>query len=374
VTQDPQPAPAASGLRVGRLGGVPIILRPSWFAVALVITVVFAPRARDVADGPVAHLVAFSFAVLLLLSVLVHELTHAVVARLAGTPATHVVLDVWGGHTGFAQEARTPLREIATAAGGPLSNLVLGLAALHLGGMDRPADVPTLLLQATAAANLYVAAFNALPGLPLDGGRVVAGLVWWVGGDRDRGTLVAGWTGRAVALAVAGVAVATFFAGYYGVAAAIWLIVVAVLLWQGAGQAVAVARWQQRSGRVRVLDVLRPAVQVPSTATVAGALTAASRAGAQDVVVLDVYGRPASVVDRAAAAAVPLARTREVRAAAVAVALPAGAVLPADLDGDGLIETMQATPAAQYAVVDAAEQVIGVLEWDEVARFVSGER
>ena len=110
---------------------------------------------------------------------------------------------------------------------------------------------------------------------------------------------------------------------------------------------------------------------VPSTATVATALLAASEAGARAVVVLDVYGRPASIVDERSAAGVPAARADQVGAAAVAHALPEGAVLEAGLGGDALIQRLTANPAVRYAVTDRAERVVGVLDWEDVARFVT---
>jgi Zn-dependent protease len=374
VTQEPQASVPNRGLRVGWIGGVPVYLRASWFLIAAAITVLFAPavtRSAGLHGGP-AYLVAFAFALLLLLSVLVHEVAHAAVAAATGTPATHIVLDLWGGHTAFGQESASPWRSIAVSAVGPLSNLGLALAALTVLRSADFGDVSALLLAATALSNFVVAGINALPGLPLDGGRILEGLIWLITGDRVTGTTVAGWCGRLVAAAGVAACVVVVARPNRDLVAGVWLLLIAAMLWQGAGRAIALARWQRRAASARTRDLLRPAVSVPSTATVAGALLAGSSAGAQAVVVLDVYGRPASIVDQEAAAQVPLSRTRDVAAAAVAQALPAGAVLPADLDGDPLILRLQGSPSARYAVVDATDEVIGVLDWDDVARFVSG--
>jgi Zn-dependent protease len=366
-------AAAAPGLLVGRIGSVPVYLRASWFLIALVITALFAPTVTTAVGvgGGRAYLIAFSFAVLLLVSVLVHELAHAGVAAVTGTPATHIVLDLWGGHTAFGKESSAPWRSIAVSAAGPLSNLVLGVLAYSAIGSAVPGSVTRLLLVAGAYSNYVVAGINALPGLPLDGGRILEGLIWMATGDRITGTVVAGWCGRVVAAAGAGWAVYRLVPPGRDLTRGIWLLLIAAMLWQGAGRAIAIAGWQRRAGRVRTSDLLRRAVAVPSTATVAGALTAASKASADAVVVLDVYGRPASIVDQEAATQVPLGRTREVAASAVAQALPEGAVLPADLDGDPLIIALQASPAPRYVVVDGADQVIGVLDWEDVARFVA---
>ena len=369
----PDTAKPGLGISIGRVGSVPVYLRPSWFLVAALVTLLFAPGIRTsvtVAPG-VEYLIALSFAILLLLSVFIHELAHAAAAAATGTPATHIVLDLWGGHTVFATESAGPWRSIGVSVVGPLSNALLALFAELAVLVGQPHGVTRLLLEALATANLVVAGFNALPGLPLDGGRVLQALVWWGTGDRHTGTLVAGWSGRLVAAGVAAWTLLDLIGGGRTLTGALALFLIAGLLWQGAGQAIAAAQWFRRADRARIDDLLQPAVAVPSTATVATALLAASEVGARAVVVLDVYGRPAAIVDERSAAEVPAARADQVGAAAVAHPLPEGAVLEAGLGGDALIQRLQAHPAVRYAVTDRHERVVGVLDWEDVARFVT---
>lgn len=361
---------AREGIRVGRIGRVPVILQPTWFLVAAVITFVFAPTVQsELPDGGAvqAYAVAAGFAVLLLVSVLVHEVAHALAAGATGTPATRIVLDLWGGHTSFGTDSRTPWRSILVAAVGPLSNGALWLLAVSAGDLWRPDGVLGLLLWATALANLFVALFNALPGLPLDGGRVLEGIVWQITGDRTTGTVVAGYCGRVVAVVVA--LWALYRGGQGDLTSLLWLFLVAGVLWQGAGQAVGYARWQRRATRASVRGLLRPAVAVPTSTSVRAAAATAAEAGAGSVVVLDVYGRPAAVVDENAAAAVPVDRADAVPVTAVAHALPHGAVVDVGLTGPALLQRLQAGPAARYAVLDG-DRVVGVLDWDDVAGFV----
>lgn len=363
---------------MGSVGGVPVYLKSSWFVVALIVTVLFAPTASTRMpdrSAAAAYVVAMLFALLLLLSVFIHELAHAAAARAAGTPVSHIVLDIWGGHTAFSQESSGPWRSIAIAAVGPLSNgaiAVVGYVIAEQAGNG----VTGLLLTATWFSNAIVAGFNALPGLPLDGGRVLEGLVWSLTGDRPTGTLTAGWFGRAVAAGVALWVVLPWFAGGdRPLTTVIWVLLIAGLIWQGAGQAIALGRWGRRAGRASAQALLHPAVAVPSTATVAAARAATGRdpgeGDATAVVVLDVYGRPAAIVDEQAAAQVPPERLDAVPASAVAHALPSGAVVDAELAGPALLERMQGSPASRYAVVDGSGAVIGVLDWDDVARFVT---
>jgi Zn-dependent protease len=371
---DDAPAAREPGIRIGAVAGVPVYLRPSWFFIALVVTVLFAPNVQarvPELNGGIAYVIAVFFAVLLLLSVFVHELAHAAAARATGTPATHIVLDLWGGHTAFENESTGPWRSIVVAAVGPLSNAALAVAAGYAVSATDVDGVPNLLLQATALSNAIVAVFNALPGLPLDGGRVLEGLVWRLTGDRNTGMLAAGWCGRIVAVGVALWVVYPWVTGGppRSLVTVTWMLIVAALLWQGAGQAIALARWRRRSVLARARDLLRPAVAVPSTATVASARTAATDANAAAAVVLDVYGRPAGIVDQAAVATVPPERAADVAASAVSQTLTNGAVVDAELEGEALLARMQANPAPRYVVVDGGG-VVGILEWQDVARFV----
>jgi Zn-dependent protease len=302
--------------------------------------------------------------------VLVHELAHAAAAWAVGNPAEVVVLDLWGGHTAFAQEATTPWRSTVVALAGPASNGVLvvlaGLAAPWTDGVLR------LLLVATATANGFVAVFNALPGLPLDGGRVLEAVVWSISGDRNTGTLAAGWCGRVVAVGLVGWALLgnSLLGWRLGLAEITWLLLVAVVLWQGATQAIRIAKWRRLAPAVSARGLLRPAVAVSSDATLAAADSAASGAGAGDVVVLDLYGRPAAIIDQQAAASVPRQRVELVPASAVANPVPAEAVIGLDLVGERLIETLENAPHARYVVLDDAGRVAGILAWEDVAAAV----
>jgi len=195
-------------------------------------------------------------------------------------------------------------------------------------------------------------------------------VVWSVSRDRNAGSLAAGWSGRLVAVGLVAWTLAGRLTGrHLGAAGTVWLLLVAVVMWQGATQAIKTARWRRLAPGVSARGLLRPAVAVPSTATVAAA-NAASEPGAGEVVVLDIYGRPAAIVDHRAAASVPERRTGEVRASAVANPLPAGAVIDLELVGERLIEIMESAPHSHYVVLDSSGRVAGILAWADVAAAV----
>lgn len=375
----------ARSIRLGSVAGTPVYLKRSWFLIAAVVAFLVGPVVRSQVPGigtSSAYLVALGFALLLLGSVFLHELAHAVTARSVGVPPTDIVLDLWGGHTAFEREMPGPWRSVAVAVAGPATNGVIAvLAGLVWGSTDR-GSVAWVVGYMLTTSNGLVAVLNALPGLPLDGGRVLEGVVWGLTGSRTRGTLVAGRAGQVVAVGVVAWFVARPVLQGYSLSpvSAVWSLAIAWMLWQGATGAVRYARFRRAAQTVVAGRLMRPAVAVSGVASVSDvrALLHAHQPhpGATGpvpppplVVVLDGFGRPAGVVDEAALAAVPPERSGLVAVGSVARALPA-VTLPSGLGGEELVGALQASPAAQHAVVDA-DRVVGVLDTGTVAEALS---
>ena len=137
---------------------------------------------------------------ILYLSVLLHEASHAVMARRLGFPVGSITLHFLGGMTSIEGEARKPRQEFLIAVVGPLTSLAVGVVALGLWFIT-PDGLLLVAVEGLAGANLLVGLLNLIPGLPLDGGRVLKSLVWQVSGNVHRGTIVAGWAGRVTAVA-----------------------------------------------------------------------------------------------------------------------------------------------------------------------------
>ncbi|MET9969547.1 site-2 protease family protein, partial [Streptomyces sp. NPDC006356] len=178
--QPPQrPQEPRGGLLMGRPFGVPVYVAPSWFLVAALITWVFGGQLDRVLPelGAARYLVSLFFAVAFYASVLVHELAHTVAALRFKLPVRRIQLQFFGGVSEIEKEAETPGREFVLAFVGPLLSLVL--AGVFYAAMQpvEPGTVPGVLLAGLMISNLIVAAFNLLPGLPLDGGRMLRAVV-----------------------------------------------------------------------------------------------------------------------------------------------------------------------------------------------------
>ena len=158
--------------------GIPVIVSPYWFIIAGVFIVIYASELSGSLQGTTTrYLVAAAFVVLLYVSVLVHELSHSLVARGYGLPVRRIVLWPLGGVSEIEREAPTPGREFAIAAAGPALSLVLGGIGWGLYQVVNT-GIAGALIWMLMFANLIVGIFNLLPGLPLDGGRMLRAVIW----------------------------------------------------------------------------------------------------------------------------------------------------------------------------------------------------
>ncbi|XVQ07752.1 M50 family metallopeptidase [Spirillospora sp. CA-255316] len=374
----PPESAAGSGLYIGRPFGVPVFVSPSWFLVAVVVTVMFEGQVDGVVARPASFAVAFAYAVLLYASVFVHELSHAVTARVLGLPVRSVVLHILGGETAIEREAPTPGREFLIAFAGPVTNLVLaGLGLLARLLVPMP-DVAVLLVDALTFANLLVGVFNLLPGLPLDGGRLVRAAVWKITGRARNGAVAAGWVGRGVAVLclVAGAFMASYPAGGqntgFGWLALLWTALVASFIWVGASQALRAEKVRDRIPTLLARRMARRATLVTADVPLAEAIRRAHEQRAGALVIVDHDGRPRGLVSEKAVTATPEQRRPWIEVGELSRGIDDDLTLPADLAGEDLIVALRRAPASEYLLVEPDGRVYGVLAAADVDRAFAG--
>lgn len=361
-------------LAVGRFFGVPIYFAPSWLIIAALLTVYYAPvigAALPQASSSSTYLLAALFAVIFAVCVLAHELGHTAVSLALKHPVRRVVIFLLGGVSEMEGDPERPRDEFLIAAAGPFVSLLLGgvgwLAWLNLGHNSMPGVLALLLWW----SNLIVAVFNLLPGLPLDGGRLVRAGVWAAARDRLVGTRIGAWSGRglAVLLAISGlVADRTTL----GLTALLFTWVLAAYLWFGAGQSLKVAELVERVPQVNLEALLRPGLLVPSDVSVADALRRAWNGNARGLVLVDSYDRPRAIVDEARIGAVPPERRPWITLDSVARPLEPGMVLNVRLSGEALLDAVRATPANEYLVVHDDGSPAGILATMDLAAVLKG--
>lgn len=232
---------AGRSFDIVRWGSTRVSAHSSLLAAAVVLVVLFAPRFDQGLLNP--YVAGLVFVVALYLSILVHELAHVLAARAWGLSVPRVVLHLFGGHTEIVG-TRGPTQAAVTAFVGPLASAGVAAASfLAVGAVGGPTAAQ--ILWSLGWVNLLLALFNLLPGLPLDGGHVVAALGWAVTGRRSSGTVATAWVGRATALGVVGLVV-VFWLGEPGALPEVVLgALVAAFLWIGAGRATALATAQR---------------------------------------------------------------------------------------------------------------------------------
>jgi len=189
------------GWQLFTIRGIPLRIHPSWFIILLLATFAFADQYRtslsSMASPQALWLIAFITALLLFVSVLLHEMGHSLVALSQGVQVRSITLFLLGGVASVERECATARGALAVAAAGPAVSLVL--AGLLLGGAHAASHASPLLgemVTQLGTLNLVLGLFNLLPGLPLDGGLIVKALVWQVTGSQRRGVEVANTSGR----------------------------------------------------------------------------------------------------------------------------------------------------------------------------------
>ncbi|WP_402465921.1 site-2 protease family protein [Isoptericola aurantiacus] len=366
----------SSGWTIGRVAGAPVLVTPSWFLAAVVLTVLFAPTVRSYAPGMDilgVLIVSFAFVLLLFGSVFCHEVSHALVARSRGHRVDELALTLMGGHTAYSGEVRRPLDSALVAVVGPLTNLALA-AVFWVAFQAQPvASIPALLLYAGAFSNAFVGAFNLLPGLPLDGGQVLESAVWAATGSRARGTVAAGWVGRVVGVGVVAGALLWPLAqgGRPDLVTVMWAALIGAFLWSGATEAMRAGRRRETVARIDVRSLAIAAVVVPTGTSLTDAGRAANGRREVAVVVVDADGAPRGWVDSRAAASVPADQAGSTPVEAVLVPFPAGSQVSADASGPALLEHLaQSSGGARVVPVLDGGRVTGVLDVARVAAAV----
>jgi len=253
-----------ANVKLGRILGIPIGLHASWFLIFGLVTWSLA-AAYFPPEYPGLPVIAYwglgaVTSLLFFASVLVHELGHSVVALRNEIPVRGITLFVFGGVAQIAREPRTPGAEFRIAIAGPLTSLGLGLGFGALWLLDRAIPylaAPSLWLM---RINLILAAFNMIPGFPLDGGRVLRAAVWRLTNSFYRATQVAAFSGQVVAVGFIGLGVFLMFGG--NLFNGLWLILIGWFLQNAAGSSLAQVHTQKllrgvRTGQVMARDCAR---------------------------------------------------------------------------------------------------------------------
>ncbi|MDQ1735567.1 MAG: hypothetical protein QOH56_1818 [Pseudonocardiales bacterium] len=372
--------PIGSGrlLRLGSVLGVPVFVTPSWLLIAGFITISYSDFLRSRIAGLSAggsYALSLAFAVALAASVLAHELGHTVVSRLVGLKVDRIVVFLLGGVSEIDGEAQRPRDEFAIAAAGPFVSFLLA-AGCWVGSLGPSAQSSAAVMLALLAwSNLVIAVFNVLPGLPLDGGRLVQALVWMLGGSRSRGAVIAAWSGRVMAgLLALGVLVlgAVVDNGrpvtLSSLGATAMGFAVAAFLWFGATQTLRVEALGRRASALQLSRLIRPTIFLPSSTPISEAVRRAAESRAAGIVVIDSSGRSRALVRESDITGLDPVQRPWATLADVSRPLEPGLIMADTLSGEALLSAVRAVPASEYLVVGSDGISRGVIATSDLAR------
>jgi Zn-dependent protease len=317
------------GWQLLTIRGIPLRIHPTWFLILFAATMAFERQYRVSLGGTLQGgglwAVALATAVLLFVSVLLHELGHSLVAITQGVKVSSITLFLLGGVASVERECPTALGALLVALAGPAVSLTLGMALLAgVHGVSHHSQVLAEILTQLGMLNLVLALFNMLPGLPLDGGLVVKALVWQMTGSRRRGMEVANGCGRFLSFLAVGLGSVLLLRG--GGLSGAWLL---LLGWFGLGAARnqrQMLQVQQALREIKVKDVARRRFRVveadttlrqlsqltptapPSPSSGPNALAAPGADGPPDWVLVCDRGRWRGVVNEAILQHLPVQR------------------------------------------------------------------
>ena len=369
----PKRRDAGPGIVLARPFGIPVYISPYWFVIAGVFIVIYARDLASTFHGPTRFVIAAAFVVLLWLSVLVHELSHSLVARGYGLPVRRILLYPLGGFSEIEREPQTPGREFLVSAAGPALSLLLAAVGYGLTYVTSAGTIGGTLIHQLIWANLVVGGFNLLPGLPLDGGRMLRAVIWKVTGRPATSTVVAAWAGRVIGVGLFALVLAPpVQARIGGLYTVVWVAVIAAFMWTGAGQAIKATRLRERLPTLQARRLARKAVSVAANTPLAEAIRRADESQARAVVVVDHDDKPIAILNETAVMATPPQRRPWIEAGSLARTLEPSLVLPADLSGMALLDAIRQAPATEYLLVEPSGQVYGVLAARDVDLAFAG--
>jgi len=255
------------GLFIGRLFGIRFYLDYSWFLIAAIViyelSAVLFPAYLPGCSKTLYFIMGFSGAIVFFLSILLHELGHSLVSQRCGIPVPRITLMFIGGIAEISREPDNPRAELKIALGGPVVSIVLALlyAAAALVCNHLHWDAPCVVLQWLAMVNVILVVFNAIPGYPLDGGRILRSIIWARTGNLRKATYVTTRVGVAFSWVLIGLGVYLLFRGAWD---AFMFFLIGIFLKGAAESGYTHTLYHEILGGVRVRDIMtRDPVCIP---------------------------------------------------------------------------------------------------------------
>lgn len=360
---------------IGKLFGVQLRLDYTWFLIFLVVTgslsLHYFPQEFPGWGWMLYWAMGIVTSLLFFASVVTHELAHSYLAMTNGVPVKSITLFVFGGIAQITREARRPSIELKMAAAGPGSSLLLGGLFGAVAWLTQSTSEP---LSAMAFWLLYVnvslAAFNLLPGFPLDGGRVFRSILWHFTGNYERSTRIAAWVGRSIGLLMilGGILFAYFEQQWFS---GVWLAFIGWFLTSAARNSYRQAQWRGALSRLQVSQVMTSEyAAVPQNLTISELVQHYVFPAGRNFFMVADGDRPVGFMTLAAIKSIPRERWDTTLLKDVAIPLGKALVAYPEQDVLSVFEEMNADDVS-YVPVMNGDVVVGIIARDTLLRLLN---
>jgi Zn-dependent protease/predicted transcriptional regulator len=358
-----------AGTPLGRVAGVEVRLHWTWWIAAALITLSLASGVFPDEVGGLSSatylVMGLVTAVLFFASLLLHELGHALEARRDGIPTRGITLWMLGGVARSGAPFPSAGVEARVALAGPAVSAVLGTLFVGAGYVGGVPDPVSAVLEWVGWTNVLLLAFNMIPALPLDGGRVLRAILWRLNGDLIKATRSASRVSRALAVALIVLGFASFLAGAFG---GLWLALIGWFIFSAAAAERGAAEAQIALAGVQVADAMTPdPISVSPSAAADELLEMRRRTGHAVYPVVDEEGDAIGLVSAHAAQLIPERRRRWVTVRELLSQSPLA--LDADAELMSAIPALVEDPLHRAAVLRAG-RMVGLLSLSDVSRAV----
>jgi Zn-dependent protease/predicted transcriptional regulator len=208
-----------SSFKLFKVFGIEIRLDFSWFIVFALFVYYFGfnyfPAVLPGVNNGIIAIVTIITVILFFTSVLIHEISHSLVAKSKGTPVERITLFLFGGMAQIEKEPETPMSEFVMAIAGPAASFVLAIIFGMIWLLTGQYEIIREPVRYLTIINIILGVFNMLPGYPLDGGRVLRSIIWKVTDNLKKATLIASTTGRVIGFLIIAVGIFFFFTGNF---------------------------------------------------------------------------------------------------------------------------------------------------------------
>jgi Zn-dependent protease len=249
-----------SSFRLFRITGIDIGIHYTWIFIFIFFSWSLAQYFTATYPGwstAVYWIMGIIASLMIFVSVLIHELAHSLVARRKGIPVNSITLFILGGVSNLEDEPRQPSSEFIMAIVGPLTSFLLALIFFGLSYIPQSTGSPgAAMLSYLAIINLFLGAFNLLPGFPLDGGRVLRSIIWGSTGNLVKATNIAGIVGQIFGWILIGVGI--FFIFWISLFTGLWLAFIGWFLNSSADASRKEVALRERLSLVKVREVANP--------------------------------------------------------------------------------------------------------------------